>query len=69
MNVNDSAEGDHAQYWFNTYTHEVEQGAQSDYRQLLGPYATKGEAENALQHAKERNEAWDAEDASWRGDA
>lgn len=57
------------QFWFNTYTHEVEQGAQSDYRKLLGPYATREEASNALNIAKERNEKWDDDDARWKGNA
>ncbi|WP_129360940.1 MULTISPECIES: SPOR domain-containing protein [Micrococcaceae] len=57
------------QFWFNTYTHTVEQGAQSDYRQLLGPYSSREEAQNALNIAQERNEKWDEDDARWKGEA
>jgi hypothetical protein len=38
-------------------------------RHLLGPYSTKAEAMSALENVRERNEAWDAEDARWRGTA
>lgn len=70
MGIIDSAEGEEdRQFWFNTYTHQVEEGAQSDYRKLLGPYATRKDAENALETAQERNEKWDEEDARWRGDS
>lgn len=34
----------------------------------LGPYPTAAEAERALQTVRERNEAWDAEDARWSGE-
>jgi len=37
-------------------------------RYRLGPYATAGEAERALERVRERNEAWDAEDARWSGE-
>lgn len=56
------------QFWFNTYTKTVEQGAQSDYRQLIGPYASRAEAERALETAEQRNEAWDESDRQWRGE-
>ena len=55
------------QYWYNTYTHTVEQGAQSDYRQLIGPYASEAEAKDALKIAQARNEAWEEADSAWRG--
>ncbi len=56
------------EFWFNTYTHEVEEGAQSDYRKLLGPYATREEAQNALKLAAERTKKWDEEDRAYRED-
>lgn len=34
----------------------------------LGPYASAAEAEHALELVQRRNEAWDAEDARWRGE-
>ena len=35
----------------------------------LGPYGSAAEAERALDRVRERNEAWDAEDARWHGEA
>jgi hypothetical protein len=32
---------------------------------MLGPYGTKGEAENWKATAESRNEAWDDEDERW----
>ena len=51
-----------AQYWYNVQTHTVEVDAQSDWRQLIGPYETREEAERALEKVQQRNAAWD-EDA------
>ncbi len=50
------------QWWFNLRTHEVEHGAGAPNMERLGPYATKEEAESALERAHERSEAWDAQD-------
>lgn len=50
------------QYWYNVVTHEVEEDAQSDWTQLIGPYDSRAEAEAAPQKVKERNEAWDKDD-------
>jgi hypothetical protein len=50
------------EYWFNVVTHQVEEGPQSDWTQLLGPYSSRAEAEKALEKVRQRNEAWDAED-------
>src|SRR3954447_2158714 len=38
-----------ANYWFNVVTHQVEEGPQSDWTQLIGPYETREEAEKALE--------------------
>lgn len=48
------------QYWYNVKTHEVEVDAQSDWTQLIGPYQSREEAEQALAKVRARNEAWDA---------
>ena len=37
---------DDEQWWFNTKTGEVEQGAQSPWSDRAGPYATREEAES-----------------------
>ncbi|WP_298711255.1 SPOR domain-containing protein [Micrococcus sp. 2A] len=51
------------EYYFNVRTHEVEEGAQSNWKELLGPYASHAEAESALARVQARNEAFDeAED-------
>ncbi|MBW4095491.1 MAG: SPOR domain-containing protein [Acidobacteria bacterium] len=50
------------QFWYNVNTHTVEEDAQSDWSQLIGPYETRAEAEQALAKVKERNEAWEAGD-------
>jgi hypothetical protein len=60
------------QYWFNTVTRQVE--AHDDPRRarsqdLLGPYPTHQEAEQALDTAAQRTAAWDDEDRAeqeWR---
>ncbi|WP_155849347.1 SPOR domain-containing protein [Arthrobacter sp. H20] len=51
-----------AEFWYNVQTHEIEEGAQSDWRQLIGPYPTRAGAERALEKVAERNQAWDDED-------
>ena len=49
-------------FWFNIETHEVEEGRQSDWTKLMGPYATRDEATHALEKARTRTEDWDHED-------
>lgn len=51
-----------AQYWYNVETHAVEKDAQSGWKSLIGPYETRGEAEQALAKVEERNETADALD-------
>jgi len=53
-------------YWFNTQTREVEEGRQSDWRNLMGPYPTREAAQRALETAHENTERWDEEDRRWR---
>ena len=64
------------EYWFNTKTGQVESDSDPDRARsadLLGPYSSEEEASRALEIAREKTEAWDAEDAAedeWRtGDA
>lgn len=52
-------------FWFNTKTNQVEEGHQSDWTNLLGPYATREEAARALESTRARTEAWDEEDRRW----
>lgn len=56
---------DELEYWFNVRTKQVEHGRQSHFTDLIGPYATREEAELALETAKSRNEAWEEEDERW----
>ncbi|WP_084103374.1 hypothetical protein [Demequina sp. NBRC 110056] len=63
-----SESGESTQYWFNTRTRTVEKGRQSSWEHLMGPYDSEAEASRALEKAQERTEAWDDDDAEWRGD-
>lgn len=51
---------DGQQYWFNTKTGQVDVGHLKPGATLMGPYASRDEAERALQTAREKTEAWDA---------
>jgi len=53
-----------SQWWFNLRTHAVEQGPGDPNSDRLGPFDTQAEAESALDLARERSEAWDA-DEGW----
>ena len=50
------------EYWYNVTTKQVEEGHRSSWQDLMGPYATRAEAEQALAKAAARTEAWDRED-------
>jgi hypothetical protein len=53
-------------YWYNVTTSQVEDDAnRSRDDEVMGPYATKEEAGNALTHARENTERWDEEDRRW----
>jgi hypothetical protein len=54
------------EFWFNTETHEVEEGRRSDWTSVMGPYPTREAAQKALETAKARNEKWDEEDEARR---
>jgi hypothetical protein len=55
------------QFWYNLRTGGVETDYdKSQGKDLMGPYATPAEAENALQSARERTQRWDDEDRRWR---
>lgn len=57
-----------AEFWYNLYTKQVEEGPKDDYRKLLGPYESRAEAERALETAAENTKRWDDEDAAYNGD-
>ena len=51
------------QWWFCTIHNTVETSdTPCPGKDLLGPYATREEAANALEKVKERNEEWDAQE-------
>jgi hypothetical protein len=55
------------QFWYNTRTGQVETDVdKSQGKDLMGPYATREEAAQALETARRRTEAWDEEDRRWR---
>lgn len=54
------------EFWFNLRTKQVEEGRQSSWDDLMGPYATREEAAQALEIAKRRNEQADEDDRAWR---
>ena len=49
-------------FYFNIETHQVEEGRQSDYTKLMGPYPTREAAAQALETARRRNQTWDEQD-------
>lgn len=50
------------EFYYNTETGQVEQGKQSTWSHLMGPYPTREAAQHALEQARARTEAWDEED-------
>ncbi len=54
--------------WYYCLTHQkVEQGTVCANTERMGPYASREEAERAIQHAAERTEQWD-KDPRWNDD-
>ncbi|NMA76031.1 MAG: SPOR domain-containing protein [Actinomycetales bacterium] len=53
------------QFYYNLSTGAVEEGRQSPGSELMGPYATRQEAEQALRTAASRNEKWEQDDEAW----
>ena len=50
------------EFYYNTETGQVEQGKQSTWSHLMGPYPTREAAQHALEQARARTVAWDEED-------
>lgn len=56
-------------YWYNVTTHSVETDEnRSRAIDLLGPFATKHEAESALATSEAHGREADASDATWNQD-
>ncbi|MEO9248874.1 SPOR domain-containing protein [Citricoccus nitrophenolicus] len=51
-----------SEFWYNVVSHQVEEGPQSDWSKLLGPYASRAEAEQAIAQVQANNERWDEAD-------
>jgi hypothetical protein len=56
------SEEQNTEYWFNTKTKSVEVGKQTLAHYRLGPFATRQEAESALEILRSRSQAWTEED-------
>jgi hypothetical protein len=54
---------DDEQWWYCLRHQTVEQGGGCPGKERLGPYATRGEAERAIETVRQRNEEWDAADS------
>lgn len=52
------------EFYFNTTTHQVEEGKVSPAIDRAGPYATRDEAARAIETIRARNEALDADEAA-----
>lgn len=59
FNAGDSA------WFYNQKTGQVEQGKVSSFENRMGPYATREQAEHALETVKARNDAADSYDSTW----
>jgi hypothetical protein len=59
---------DQGPFFFCLKHHTVETRDGCAERHRLGPFATRAEAERALDKVAERNEAADASDRAWEGD-
>ena len=47
-------------FYYNLKTGRVEEGRQSAWTDLMGPYPTRDAAERALETARARTQEWDA---------
>ena len=52
------------EFWFNTKTHQVEEGMVSPGYDRAGPFHSREEAARAPEIIKERSREWAAEDAA-----
>lgn len=53
---------DETQFWYDLSTGQVDQGHQKGQAHLMGPYPSRADAQRALETARARTEAWDAEE-------
>ncbi|MFJ6214864.1 hypothetical protein ACIQGZ_16250 [Streptomyces sp. NPDC092296] len=57
-------QGKPGEWFYCVQHHKVEEGPECPARDRLGPYASRDDAEHALQTAAERNQKWD-KDPRW----
>jgi hypothetical protein len=67
--VMSSSGGGAAYFWCLRHNRVESDADRCAARYTLGPYPSAAEAERALERVQERNDAWDAEDARWDGEA
>lgn len=53
---------DDGDWWFCLKHMRVEHGPGCPNRERMGPYASEAEAASAIEHARERNRRWEAQD-------
>lgn len=53
---------DEKRWWYCVRHHTVERDPECPAKDRLGPYATREEAEHALETVRRRNQEWDAQD-------
>lgn len=56
---------DGTEFYYNLSTGSVEEGRQSPGSELMGPYPSRAQAQQALTTAAARNEKWDEDDEAW----
>lgn len=56
---------DNEWYWDLNRKIAVHASERGSFDHVLGPYASKSDAEHWKQHAEERNDEWDGADAAW----
>ncbi len=52
-------------FYYNLKSGEVEEGRQSSWTDLMGPYPTRDAAEHALEIARARTQEWDDGEQTW----
>ena len=60
--------GEDEQYWYDTSTGEVHRGRSGSWSHRMGPYPTREAAQEALETARRRSDAWDQEERRERGE-
>jgi len=55
-------------YWDLSNDKAVPASERGPGHNMMGPYRTKGEAENWKATVESRNEAWDDQDEAWEGE-